>query len=228
MDGEYIRALTELTQKLLNKEVNINKFHGYENEDINRWFEKLELVLDSKGIRLDVPAARTQLINNLAGPAETFMSELPPDERGDYNTGPGETGLDRDEEDKVTYFTEGLLQPLKTKVLEQMPETLMQAEEVARTVGSISQQETNTKESSQIERLTEAITRSQQVPAQATVTKSDKVAAYSEPQVGYQSKVEDLTELLKHMGNQMNNLEKRMDAHITGLTRTSSTRDTYH
>ena len=45
MDGEYIRALTELTQKLLNKDVNINKFHGYENEDINRWFEKLELVL---------------------------------------------------------------------------------------------------------------------------------------------------------------------------------------
>ena len=169
------------------------------------------------------------------------------------------SGLDRDEEDKVTYFTEGLLQPLKTKVLEQMPETLMQAEEVARTVGSISQKETNTKESSQIERLIEAITRSQQVPAQATgtnaslntsqqqslqaqietltqklseltitVTKSDKVAAYSEPQVGYRSKVEDLTELLKHMGNQMNNLEKRMDARITGLTRTSSTRDTYH
>ena len=80
------------------------------------------------------------------------------------------SGLDRDEEDKVTYFTEGLLQPLKTKVLEQMPETLMQAEEVARTVGSISQQETNTKESSQIERLIEAITRSQQVPAQATGT----------------------------------------------------------
>ena len=85
MDGEYIRALTELTQKLLNKDVNINKFHGYENEDINRWFEKLELVLDSKGIRLDVPAARTQLIYNLAGPAETFMFELPPDERGNYN-----------------------------------------------------------------------------------------------------------------------------------------------
>ena len=140
-----------------------------------------------------------------------------------------------------------------------MPETLLQAEEVARTVDSITRQETSTKDSSQIERLIEAITRSQQVPAQATgtnaslntsqqqslqaqietltqklseltitVTKSDKVAAYSEPQVGYQSKVEDLTELLKHMGNQMNNLEKRMDARITGLTRTSSTRDTYH
>ena len=140
-----------------------------------------------------------------------------------------------------------------------MPETLLQAEEVARTVDSISQQETSTKGSSQIERLIEAITRSQQVPAQVTgpnaslntsqqqslqaqietltqklseltitVNKSDKVAAYSAPQVGYQRKVEELTELLKHMRNQMNNLEKRMDARITCLTRTTSTRDTYH
>lgn len=36
--------------------------------------------------------------------------------------------------DKVTYFTEGLIQPLKVKVLERMPETLLQAEEIARTV----------------------------------------------------------------------------------------------
>ena len=84
MEGEYIRALQELTQKLLSKDVHINKYHGYENEDINRWFEKLELVLESKGIPLDVPAARTQLINNLAGPAETFMFELPPEERGSF------------------------------------------------------------------------------------------------------------------------------------------------
>ena len=153
------------------------------------------------------------------------------------------SGLNMAEVDKVTYFSEGLLQPLKTKV-----QTLLQVEEVAGAVDSISQQETSTKESSQIEPLIEAITRSQQVPAQATganallstsqqqslqvqmetltqklseltitVNKSDKVAAYSAPQVGYQSKAEELTELLKHMGNQMNNLEKRMDARITGL-----------
>ena len=298
MDGEYIRALTELTQKLLNKDVNINKFHGYENEDINRWFEKLELVLDSKGIRLDVPAAITQLINNLAGPVETIMFELPPDEREDYDTlkqalvkrystkdrawvkrrrlvarrqGPNEllsdyisdmhelfSGLDMAEVDKVSYFTEGLLQPLKTKVLERMPETLLQAEEVARTVDSISQQETSTKGSSQIERLIVAITRSQQVPAQvtgpnaslntsqqqslqaqietlrqklseltSTVAKSDKVAAYSEPQVGCQSKIDEFTELVKRMGDQVNSLEKRMDARITGLAqRQRETRNT--
>ena len=119
---------------------------------------------------------------------------------------------------------------------------------MARTVDSISQQETSTKDSSQIERLIEAITRSQQVPAQATgtnaslktsqqqslqaqmetitqklseltptVAKSDKVAAYSEPQVGGQSKIDELTELVKRMGDQVNSLEKRVDARITGL-----------
>ena len=46
MEGEYIRALQELTQKLLSKDVHINKYHGYETEDINCWFEKLELVLE--------------------------------------------------------------------------------------------------------------------------------------------------------------------------------------
>ena len=70
MEGEYIRALNELTQKLLTRDININKFHGRENDDVNRWFEKLELILESKGIQLTDSAARTQLINNLAGPAE--------------------------------------------------------------------------------------------------------------------------------------------------------------
>ena len=139
-----------------------------------------------------------------------------------------------------------------------MPETLLQAEEVARTVNSISQQETSTKEGSQIERLIEAITCSQQVPAQATgtnaslnisqqqslqaqietlrqklseltstVAKSDKVAAYSEPQVGCQSKIDEFTELVKRMGDQVNSLEKRMDARITGLAqRQRETRNT--
>ena len=247
---------------------------------------------------MDVPAARTQLINNLAGPVETFnlclnchqtsvetitlalvkrystkdrawvkRCRLVARRQGqnellsDYINNIHElfSGLNMAEADKVTYFSEGLLKPLKTKVLEQMPETLLQVEEVAGTVDSISQRETSTKESSQIERLIEAITRSQHVPAQTTganaslstsqqqslqaqmetltqklseltitVNKSDKVAVYSEPQVGYQRKVEELTELLKHMRNQMNNLEKRMDARITCLTRTTSTRDTYH
>ena len=47
-------------------------------------------------------------------------------------------GLNMAEIGKVTYFTEGLLQPLKDKVLERMPETLLQVEEVAKTIDSIS------------------------------------------------------------------------------------------
>lgn len=281
MEGEYIRALQELTQKLLSKDVHINKYHGYENEDINCWFEKLELVLESKGISLDVPAARTQLINNLAGPAETFMFELPPEERGSfmllkqalvkrYSTkdrawvkrrrlvarrqGPHEllsdyindmhelfSGLNIAEVDKVTYFTEGLTQPLKIKVLKRMPETLLQAEEVARTVNSISQCENTTKEGDQIERLIEVLNRSQQVPAQVPsnracntlqpqlvqahlekltegldglmpiTTQSNKVAACSEPRGNYERKQDKLTSLMQCMEGQLQDQIKNLD-----------------
>ena len=97
------------------------------------------------------------------------------------------------EVDKVTYFSEGLLQPLKTKVLERMPETLLQVEEVARTVDSISQWETSTKESSQIERLIEAITRSQQVPAQVT---GPNASLNTSQQQSLQAQIETLTQKL--------------------------------
>ena len=64
-----------------------------------------------------------------------------------------------------------------------------------------------------------------------TVTKSDKVAAYSEPQVDFHSKIDDLTKLVKRMeGNfqdQIASLDKRMDARITGLAqRQRETRNT--
>ena len=71
-----------------------------------------------------------------------------------------------------------------------MPETLLQAEEVARTVDSISQQETSTK-GSQIERLIEAITCSQQVPAQATGTN----ASLNISQQSLQAQMETLTQI---------------------------------
>ena len=73
-----------------------------------------------------------------------------------------------------------------------MLETLLQAEEVARTVDSISQQETSTKEGSQIERLTEAITCSQQVPAQATGTNASLNISQ---QQSLQAQMETLTQI---------------------------------
>ena len=52
--------------------------------------------------------------------------------------------------------------------MERVSETLVRAEEVARTVDSIS--ETSSKENNKIERLIQAINGSYQVPAQATGT----------------------------------------------------------
>ena len=82
------------------------------------------------------------------------------------------SGLNMAEMDKITYFTEGLLQPLN---MERMPETLIRAEEVARTFDSISQRETSSKENNQIERLIEAINISHQVPALATGTSASPI-----------------------------------------------------
>lgn len=76
MEGEYICVFQEFIQKLLSKDVYINKYYGYENEDINCWFEKLELVLEFKGILLDVLVVRIQFINNFVGLVEIFMFEL--------------------------------------------------------------------------------------------------------------------------------------------------------
>ena len=58
----------------------------------------------------------------------------------DYINGMHElfSGLNRSEPEKVTYFTEELKSSLKVKVLEGMPETLLEAEELARTFNSIS------------------------------------------------------------------------------------------
>ena len=236
MEGEYIRALNELTQKLLTRDININKFHGRENDDVNSWFEKFELILESKGIRLTDSAARTQLINNLAGPAETFMFELAPEERRDFDTlkqalvrrystkdrtwvkrqrlvarcqGPNQllsdyindmhelfSGLNMAEIDKVTYFTEGLLQPLKDKVLERMPETLLQAEEVARTIDSISNRSRQNKGSDQVERLIEALNRNQQVPA--TIPGTSAISNSAQPQ-SLQAQTDTLTKKLDNL-----------------------------
>ena len=67
---------------------------------------------------------------------------------------------------------------------------------MARTVDSISQRETNTKESSQIERLIEAITRSQHVPAQATGTNA---SLSTSQQQTLQAQIETLTQKLNEL-----------------------------
>ena len=152
---------------------------------------------EAKGIRATDSAAISQVVNNLGGPAETFMFELPSHERKDYASlkealkrrysskdrtwvrrqrlvsrkqGPHESladyinemhelfsGLDMGETEKVTYFTEGLQQSPKVKVLERMPETLFEAEEIARTVDSISRRVNQPSNDANLEKLVKSL-----------------------------------------------------------------------
>ena len=78
------QTFNNLAQKMLIKDVRIDNFHGRDKEDISRWFEKLELLLTTKGIEKKGPLAIAQIINNLSGPAETFLFELPAEERESF------------------------------------------------------------------------------------------------------------------------------------------------
>ena len=200
---------------MLIKDVRIDSFHGRDNEDISRWFEKLELLLTTKGIEKTGPLAVAQIINNLSGPAETFLFELPADERESFEKlkcalmtryatkdrtwakrqrlisrrqGPNErlsdyindmhelfSGLHVGEVDKVTYFVEGLLPSLKIEVLKKMPDTLLEAEQCARTLDSINKSVSQTGENGQMERLINALMIKGQVPAVATSANSQPV-----------------------------------------------------
>lgn len=211
----YQQTLNNLAQKMLIKDVRIDNFHGRDNEDITRWFEKLELLLTTKGIEKTGPLAIAQIINNLSGPAETFLFELPAEERESFEKlkgalmkryatkdrtwtkrqrliarrqGPNELlsdyvndmhelfgGLHLAEVDKVTYFVEGLLPSVKVEVLKKMPETLLEAEEYARTLDVINKRVSQTSENVQMERLINALWINGQVPAVATGTNSQPV-----------------------------------------------------
>lgn len=153
--------------------------------------------MEAKGIRTTDSAAISQVVNNLSGPAETFMFELPSYERQDYASlkqalkrrystkdrtwvrrqrlvsrkqGQHEplsdyinemhelfSGLEMGETEKVTYFTEGLHQSLKVKVLERMPETLFETEEITRTVGSISRRINQSNKDEHLEKIIKAL-----------------------------------------------------------------------
>jgi len=71
----YQQTLNNLAQKMLIKDVRIDNFHGRDNEDISRWFEKLELLLTTTGKAKTSPLAVAQIINNLSGPAEREVSK---------------------------------------------------------------------------------------------------------------------------------------------------------
>ena len=51
-------------------------FHGYENENFERWMEKFRLHLDRRRINTDSPTALAELALHLSGPAESFFRSL--------------------------------------------------------------------------------------------------------------------------------------------------------
>lgn len=87
------------------------------------------------------------------------------------------SGLQVTEVDRVTFFIEGLLPSIKIEVLKKMPETLLEAEECARTLDSIMKNKrvSQHSENGQMERLINALMINGQVPAAATGTSAQPV-----------------------------------------------------
>ena len=59
-------------------------FHGYENENVDRWLQRFALYLATKRLRDDSPQAAIQLALHLSGPAESFYYNLPSVIQGSY------------------------------------------------------------------------------------------------------------------------------------------------
>ena len=59
-------------------------FHGYENENLERWMEKLRLHLERRRIKTDSKAALAEIALDLAGPAESFFRSLAVSDKDDF------------------------------------------------------------------------------------------------------------------------------------------------
>ena len=142
----------------------------------------------------------------------------------------------------MTYFTEGLKSSLKVKVLERMPETLLEAEELARTFNSISRRLEDNEPQSLEKLLSKLLAQKQEpsshvfpekppawvkaliskLPASTTPVKTT-VAALNESR----DKREDLSQQLKDELRQLKDLlldkidsqNRHFDARIRGLAR---------
>ena len=59
-------------------------FHGYENENLERWMEKFGLHLERRRIKTDSKTALAELALHLAGPAESFFRFLAVSDKDDF------------------------------------------------------------------------------------------------------------------------------------------------
>ena len=67
------------------KAVKLEKFSGYESQDVDRWLKKFANRLQSTGHALDPCSKAADLANHLSGPAETFYFSLDEDVRSNYD-----------------------------------------------------------------------------------------------------------------------------------------------
>ncbi|KAJ7353822.1 hypothetical protein OS493_032096 [Desmophyllum pertusum] len=81
MDKELIEALSKIAQKLGNKDINIAKFYGHDNEDIDQWLEEFDYHLEARDISPTSKTALTQLTVHIAGPAQEYVRALQADQR---------------------------------------------------------------------------------------------------------------------------------------------------
>ena len=74
MDQSYFpQGLTDIKPTL---------FHGYENENLERWTEKFPLHLERRST--DIKAVLAELALHLAGPAESFFRSLSASDKDDF------------------------------------------------------------------------------------------------------------------------------------------------
>ena len=67
------------------KAVKLEKFSGYESQDVDRWLKKFANRLQSTSHALDPCSKAADLANHLSGPAETFYFSLDEDVRSNYD-----------------------------------------------------------------------------------------------------------------------------------------------
>ena len=77
----YQRALEKLTQRFMTKDININKFYGYDRDDIDEWLDEFDYQLEAREISPESKTALTQLTIHIAGPAQEYIRALSPEQR---------------------------------------------------------------------------------------------------------------------------------------------------
>ena len=123
----------------------------------------------------------------------------------DYINGTHElfSGLNCSDSEKGTYFTEGLQPSIRIKVLERMPETLLEAEELARTFNSISRRVGSSNDNEPLEKVLNLLLTQKRAPPAKTLSANppdwvetlvEKLSSAPQPTLSAERKIVSLLE----------------------------------